>query len=177
MHRDVRPPADPNARTHAPTWILPKRTRAPYRAISRHVISRKSHRYCKDVANVFDGFIVITSLIELFMAPPEFVTGVYVKSGGVKALRVCRLFRLFKLAKKWDAMHELMEKTISTMFQITDVLFLLLLFMYAPIPTTRTQHVIFTRTHPPAHTPTPTPHQVHLLVTWHAVVRPEAQVR
>ena len=90
------------------------------------------YSYCKDVANVFDGFIVITSLIELFMAPPEFVTGVYVKSGGVKALRVCRLFRLFKLAKKWDAMHELMEKTISTMFQITDVLFLLLLFMYVP---------------------------------------------
>lgn len=57
--------------------------------------------YAGDRFNLFDGLIVISSLVELMVYPPSILTGDGADDslGGLSALRTFRVFRVFKLAR------------------------------------------------------------------------------
>lgn len=57
--------------------------------------------YARDKFNIFDGLIVISSLLELILSPPDILTGGSGgdSGGGLSALRSFRVFRVFKLAR------------------------------------------------------------------------------
>jgi len=90
--------------------------------------------YLKDQMNVFDGVIVLISLVELAVMPPDFIStsteagGVDI--GGVSALRSFRLFRIFKLAREWVSMRIILHKIMLTAIEISNFSVLLVLFMY-----------------------------------------------
>jgi len=62
--------------------------------------------YHTDRLNLFDGFIVCISVVELaikvFMTNPS-------SSTGLSALRSLRLFRIMKLARSWRSLRELLQ--------------------------------------------------------------------
>ena len=87
-------------------------------------------RYLEDRFNVFDGVIVIVSLVELYFSPPYFMGSGGGGTGAVSALRSFRLFRIFKLAKKWRSMQVLLKKCLDTTYSMGPFLVLLVLFMY-----------------------------------------------
>jgi len=87
--------------------------------------------YCSDYFNLFDGFIVIFSFIEIYITPPSFLTDdSSAGGGGISALRSFRLFRIFKLAREWTSMRILLGTLLKTVFDISNFCLLLILFMY-----------------------------------------------
>jgi hypothetical protein len=82
--------------------------------------------YVKDVWNLFDGFIVISSTVDLILA----LTGVTVSWLSVlRVLRTFRLIRLFKLAfKSWPALRQVVQK-VQQSFKTAQWLMALLLIM------------------------------------------------
>lgn len=73
-----------------------------YELLSSYQLAALGPReYAKDNFNLFDGFIVISGLLELFLSPPAFFTGAAgnTSGGALSALRSFRLFRVFKLAR------------------------------------------------------------------------------
>jgi len=91
-----------------------------------------TYQYLSVSANAVDALIVITSCGELAVAPPEFLGGgdSGTGSGGVlTAFRCMRLFRVFKMAKRWEAMNDLMAKFARTLADVGNVAFLMFLLM------------------------------------------------
>eukprot|EP00752_Nemacystus_decipiens_P011295 g10037.t1 len=88
--------------------------------------------YAKDNFNIFDGFIVISGLLELILSPPDILTGETgnTSGGALSALRSFRLFRVFKLAREWNSMRELLNTLGKTLLDIGNFGMLLVLFMY-----------------------------------------------
>ncbi|CBJ26318.1 Voltage Gated Calcium/Sodium Channel subunit alpha [Ectocarpus siliculosus] len=88
--------------------------------------------YAKDNFNLFDGFIVISGLLELILSPPDILTGETgnTSGGALSALRSFRLFRVFKLAREWHSMRELLNTLGKTLLDIGNFGMLLVLFMY-----------------------------------------------
>jgi len=90
--------------------------------------------YFHDAFNVFDSIIVLVSIIELIVAPPEFLNisnGIDVELGGAwSALRAFRLFRLFKLARSWKKLRMLLAVVARTLAELSWFLVLLLLFIF-----------------------------------------------
>ncbi|CAN0277135.1 unnamed protein product [Pylaiella littoralis] len=88
--------------------------------------------YAKDNFNLFDGFIVISGLLELILSPPDILTGETgnTSGGALSALRSFRLFRVFKLARSWNSMRELLNTLGKTLLDIGNFGMLLVLFMY-----------------------------------------------
>ena len=87
--------------------------------------------YLKDSSNVFDGVIVILSLVELIAAPPAVFGGKEDSSGSaISALRSFRLFRIFKLMSKWKSMRNLLVKVVKTVKDLANFGVLLTLFLY-----------------------------------------------
>ena len=83
--------------------------------------------YCKDKYNVFDGFIVILSCLEIIL----FYSGVVGDGGSViSAFRAFRLLRIFKLAKKWTELRKLMKIIYLCLKDVSYFSVLLLLFMF-----------------------------------------------
>jgi hypothetical protein len=60
--------------------------------------------YWKNKLHVFDGFIVVTSMVELAFSG----------SGAMTSLRAFRLFRIFKLAKRWKSLQILLKAIVYT---------------------------------------------------------------
>lgn len=88
--------------------------------------------YAGDTMNLFDGFIVIFSIIEMGIMPPEFIAEAKeggVDLGGVSALRCFRVVRIFKLARKWVSMRVILHKIVLTAMEISNFSVLLFLFM------------------------------------------------
>jgi len=81
--------------------------------------------YIRSPVTLFDGFIVITSVVELLMD----LTGRGGK-GGISALRTFRLFRLFKLAKASKNLQILLHKMLVTFAQMGNFGLLLVMFNY-----------------------------------------------
>ncbi|CAM9274822.1 unnamed protein product, partial [Heterosigma akashiwo] len=86
--------------------------------------------YCSDTFNLFDGFIVIISFIELGGSPPSFLGGDASGGGAMSVLRSLRLFRIFKLAREWESMRLLLATLFTTLFDISYFALLLGLFIY-----------------------------------------------
>ncbi|CAM9347519.1 unnamed protein product, partial [Phaeothamnion confervicola] len=81
--------------------------------------------YWQNAFNVFDGVIVLSSLIDLIMT--------YVSpggGGGVSALRTFRLLRVFKLARRWRSLQTVLRAMGRTVLQIGNFAMLLALFIY-----------------------------------------------
>ena len=76
--------------------------------------------YMNDAFNTFDGFIVIISLVELMFAG---------EGSGFAALRSFRLLRIFKLARSWRSLNELLANIGKTLKLIFPFLLVLLIIM------------------------------------------------
>lgn len=77
-------------------------------------------KYWTNMVTAFDGLIVITSFVEIFLDG----------SGAMTAFRGFRLLRIFKLAKKWTSFRVLvkaMGRTMASMFHFSVVLLLMML--------------------------------------------------
>jgi len=89
--------------------------------------------YMEDNFNRFDCAIVLISIIETIGAPPSFLNPDPTAStggGGVSALRSFRLFRVFKLAREWEAMRQLLDLIVITAIQMGNFLLLFFIFVY-----------------------------------------------
>jgi len=87
--------------------------------------------YFSDNFNLFDFIIVVISIFETISIPPSFIkesdsTG----GGGISALRSFRLFRIFKLAREWEAMRQLLDLIVKTAIQMSNFMLLFVLFIY-----------------------------------------------
>jgi hypothetical protein len=67
--------------------------------------------YLKDNFNIFDGSLVLLSLVDLILST------FFSFSGGLSALsafRSLRLFRILKLARSWENLRELLIAMVKT---------------------------------------------------------------
>ncbi|XP_075240814.1 voltage-dependent T-type calcium channel subunit alpha-1G-like isoform X20 [Convolutriloba macropyga] len=82
--------------------------------------------YLKNGYNLFDGFIVIISLIELFGGSGEDGEG----SSGLSVLRTFRLLRVLKLVRFMPALRRQLLVMLKTMDNVATFFGLLMLFMF-----------------------------------------------
>lgn len=82
--------------------------------------------YVKDRFNCFDAIIVIISVFELIMDAFE-VEGA---GGAISALRTFRLMRVFKLARSWTGLQQLLKTILKTIKDIGNFALLLVLHKY-----------------------------------------------
>lgn len=78
-------------------------------------------KYVSDGFNVFDGVIVIVSLIELFSQA---------QSSGLSVLRAFRLMRVFKIIKSWVSLRKLLATVLESLSAITNLGVLTMLFLF-----------------------------------------------
>ena len=84
-----------------------------------------TYNYFQDRWNAFDGFIVVTSLIEILMS-----------YGGVDAdvdvsvLRTFRLLRVLKLARSLSGLRQIIETVLCSLSQIMNLFMILFLVMF-----------------------------------------------
>jgi hypothetical protein len=71
--------------------------------------------YCSDSFNIFDGTVVIISIVEMIIA--SFIPG-GLGGGAISSLRAVRLLRVFKLARSWTSFRDLLQKMIVTLKDI-----------------------------------------------------------
>jgi len=79
--------------------------------------------YSKDKFNLFDAFIVLVSILEMFLATDGGGGGAF------SALRAFRLFRIFKIFRAGD-LRTLLDSIAFTVLTIKDYTILLGLFIY-----------------------------------------------
>jgi hypothetical protein len=82
--------------------------------------------YCNDSFNIFDGTVVIISIVEMIVSKLGFDLG----GGAISSLRAVRLLRVFKLARSWTSFRELLAKMITTVKDIKFFACLMILFMF-----------------------------------------------
>ncbi|TMW68744.1 hypothetical protein Poli38472_006212 [Pythium oligandrum] len=86
-----------------------------------------------DRYNIFDAAVVVVSIAEVCLTPPEFIIGSRTESdpkNSFSGLRSVRIFALFKLARYWPSLEKLLATIVSTIQEIGNFSVLLLLFMY-----------------------------------------------
>ena len=82
--------------------------------------------YVKDQMNIFDGFVVIISCLEVLM-------GLVTSGGGgnyLSVLRSFRLLRVFKLARSWKQLNQIITTMFKSLASISYLSLILLLFMF-----------------------------------------------
>ncbi|CAM9453078.1 unnamed protein product, partial [Discosporangium mesarthrocarpum] len=96
------------------------------------LIALGAREYAQDNFNLFDACIVLVGLVELIISPPAILTNDAgtASGGGISALRSFRLFRVFKLAREWESMRDLLNTLGKTVLDVGNFGMLLLLFMY-----------------------------------------------
>jgi hypothetical protein len=89
--------------------------------------------YCSVAFNVFDGVIVLLSTVEVVMTYSGSDGGGASSGGTISAFRAFRLLRVFKLAKSWKKLSDLLEKIGRTLSQIGyfSILVVLFIFIYS----------------------------------------------
>lgn len=83
-------------------------------------------RYVRDSFNVFDGVVVLVSILELILnavAPDAF-------GGGISALRTFRMFRVLKLARSWKQLNSLISTVISIIPAVANASLILGVVMF-----------------------------------------------
>ena len=85
--------------------------------------------YLSDQLNIFDSLIVLTSLCDTILSQSgsDFNSGGYLAV--INALRSLRLFRIFKLARSWVNLKNLLLTIIKTVQSMWHFMILLFLFM------------------------------------------------
>ena len=83
--------------------------------------------YIKDNFNVFDGLIVIVSLVDFTLS---LTVQIESADGIMSAFRALRLLRVVKLARHWKAFQEILQTMVGSLVDISNFTLLLLLFMY-----------------------------------------------
>ena len=83
--------------------------------------------YCADSFNIFDGTVVIISIVEMIVS--TFIEG-GLGGGAISSLRAVRLLRVFKLARSWTSFRDLLAKMIITLKDIQYFACLMILFMF-----------------------------------------------
>jgi Ca2+-binding EF-hand superfamily protein/ABC-type taurine transport system substrate-binding protein len=83
--------------------------------------------YILDRFNVFDGVVVVISIIELLMS----LFGV--EGGGLAILRSLRLVRVFKLARSWTDLQTLLKTIMGSLVNVSSAaaVMLLVVFIFA----------------------------------------------
>lgn len=81
--------------------------------------------YARDSFNIFDALVVILSLVELTMVTVLTDT----PSTAVSAFRGVRLLRIFKMARSWTGLREILVKMLVTFKDVNIFSLLLFLFM------------------------------------------------
>ena len=83
--------------------------------------------YTASAFNLFDAFIVCTSIFELIM----FFASKGEQAGGfITVLRAGRLFRVFKLARKWTDLNDVLRTVIKSFSSLLPLSVILCLFMF-----------------------------------------------
>ena len=82
--------------------------------------------YAHEIMNIFDGFIVMTGWIEIA------ISSLGSNIPGLLVLRAFRMLRIFKLARKWKTLREMLLKLINSMKSISylGLLMLIIMFIY-----------------------------------------------
>ena len=75
-------------------------------------------QYFRDGFNRFDCFLVLTTTLDLYLIYWFDVLDQDNLRNTYAAFRAIRLFRVFKLAKTWDRLNQLMEKIFMTIKSI-----------------------------------------------------------
>ena len=86
--------------------------------------------YVKDHFNLFDAFIVVVSLADwviLKTMKPEDISDA---ASLLQVFRACRLLRVFKVARSWSGLQDLLSKTGKSLVDIFWFGILLSLFMF-----------------------------------------------
>ena len=82
--------------------------------------------YFKDKFNAFDSFIVAISVVDIALTLSNTTTN---DGGAITAMRGFRLLRIFKLAKSWRELQELLKTIASTIKDVSYFSLLLFLFI------------------------------------------------
>ena len=83
--------------------------------------------YCSDSMNKFDGFIVITSVLELVLGA---LNASGKDEGGLMTiLRAGRLLRIFRSARKWKKLREVMQTLLRTLPRVAPLSLLVFLMI------------------------------------------------
>ena len=85
-------------------------------------------RYARDPFNIFDAVVVILALLD-FVLIRSYSTDSKT-DGGISAFRVIRLLRIFKLARSWTTLRELLRRIAMTAREVAIFMVLLLLCMF-----------------------------------------------
>lgn len=80
--------------------------------------------YCADRFNIFDGCIVMLSLLELVLEQ------LGVQGGGISVFRALRVLRVFKVTASFDNLKRVIETIISTIPELGNFMILLMLFAF-----------------------------------------------
>ena len=83
--------------------------------------------YVRDSFNIFDGIIVVVSLIDFTLS---LTIKVESADGIMSALRALRLLRVMKMARHWKAFQDILQIMVGSLIDISSFSVLLLLFMY-----------------------------------------------
>ena len=86
--------------------------------------------YCRDNMNIFDGLVVISSLIEVGTDAAEGVCSGGGGGGGLSVLRSFRLLRVFKLARSWKQLNNIINTIFKSIQSITYLMLILVLFIF-----------------------------------------------
>lgn len=92
--------------------------------------SRHSSRYVRDAFNIFDAVIVLAGVVELIIAPPSFFGESAGGAGAISAFRVFRVGRIFKLARSWKQLQNVLVVIGNTLAAAGYFAVLLFLFMF-----------------------------------------------
>mmetsp|Transcript_34799 Transcript_34799/g.53437 ORF Transcript_34799/g.53437 Transcript_34799/m.53437 type:complete len:298 (+) Transcript_34799:1634-2527(+) len=78
-------------------------------------------KYLSDGFNIFDGIIVIISMVELTVGS---------ESSGLSVLRAFRLLRVFKIIKSWTSLRILLSTVLESLSAITNLGVLTILYLF-----------------------------------------------
>ena len=85
--------------------------------------------YLSDAMNRFDGFVVIMSLLELVMVAIS-TTNDEDEGGLMTIMRAGRLLRIFRSARKWQALRKVMATLMRTLPRVAPLSMLLFLLFF-----------------------------------------------
>jgi len=90
------------------------------------LIGLGAREYCRDQMNIFDGLVVVFSFVEIAINETS-------KNGGNNSLSVLRSFRLlrvFKLARSWKQLNQIISTIFKSLSSISYLSLILLLFIF-----------------------------------------------